>query len=408
MSLLGMILLMVTQIFDPNIRTLRMRYYDVENELVELGPDRCMLVLNDGVVSAAGDRNGKVLEISFDEMSHDPQMYTYSIVHLNRHGDVDELVSGEYLQGFTTKDIVDYTHSFNTSRLYTHYSFTVPNEDMTLTASGNYAIVVYESGYPERRKLVQRFEVVDPQVCISADIRANTDIEFNGRYQQLDISIGQLQGGDISREYTIEVRQNGRTDNAIKAPRPTYIESSRMRWQNCRALIFEAGNEYRHIDLYSRMMAGTNVDRIRYDHRDYHAFLFPTLNREHEPYMHEFDADGQFLINAERTEDADTEAEYMWTHFVLPMDEPLLDRAIYVQGEWNQNRCDIRSQMDYDNENRCYYLTTLLKQGGYDFRYTYGDGNHWQTENTYHVYVYRHPVSGRYDELVGVGTFISQ
>lgn len=409
----------MTQIVDPTIRTLRMRYYQTEDEAVEIGPDRCYLILRDGEISAAGDQNGRVVEVSFDQMSHDPQQYTYSVIHLDRNGETDDLVSGEYLRGFTSKDITDYNLSFNTSRDYIHYSFLFPNEDMTLTASGNYAIVIYESGYPERVVAIQRLKVVEPSVSIAVNVRANTDIEYNGRYQQLDISISNLGGGEVSQEYSIEVTQNGRTDNAVSGCRPTYIESSRMRWQNSKELIFAGGNEYRHIDLYSRIMAGSNVDKIRYDHRDYHAFLNPTLNRGRDVYMHEYDVDGQYRINAERVEDVDTEAEYMWVHFVLPAENPYPDGEVYVGGEWNNNRINNRSRMSYDNENRCYYLTTLLKQGGYDFQYWLVgrdrkvnieriEGSHWETENQYEIVVYHHPVSGRYDKIVGIRDYTTQ
>lgn len=402
-----------TRIVDPSVRSLRMRYYSVEDQSALVGPDRCYLTMADGQIDANGDRDGKLIEISFDEMSHDPQQYTYTVVHLDRNYNADDLTSGEYLRGFTSRDITEYELSFNTSRDYTHYSFLFPNEDMTLTASGNYAIVVYRSGYPDSIVLVQRLMVVDPSVSIGAHVSANTDIEFNGRYQQLDLTIGNLTDNDIASTYTFCVRQNGRDDNAVSGIYPTYIESSRLRWQNCRALIFQGGNEYRHIDTYSRVMAGNNVDRIRYDHRDYHAFLEPTLQRSQEIYMHEFDVDGQLRIHAERVTDPDIEAEYMWVHFVLPAEQPYMDGTIYVGGDWNQNRLDNRSRMSYDNENRCYYLTTLLKQGGYDFQYWFVtrdgavdlqriEGSHWQTENTYEIVVYHHPVSGRYDQIVGI------
>ena len=408
-----------TRIVDPTVRTLRMRYYDVETQSAEKGPDRCYLQMNDGFIDATGDRNGRVVEISFDQMSHDFQQYTYTVLHLDRNGKADELNSGEYLQGFTTKDITNYETSFNTSRDYTHYTFLFPNEDMTITASGLYAIVVYPSGYPDSVVLVQQLMVADSKVKIGISERGNTDIEFNGHYQQIELSLSNLTDSEIARAYSICVRQNGRTDNEVKGVYPTYIESSALKWQNCRALIFQGGNEYRHIDIYSRSMAGNNVDRIRYDHRDYHAFLEPTLNRGNDVYIYEPDADGQFLINAERVTDVDTEAEYMWVHFVLPAEVPYLDGDIYVGGEWNQNRLNNRNKMSYDAENRCYYLTALMKQGGYDFAYWFKgkdgkvdmrriEGSHWQTENTYEVIVYYRPTGGRYDQIVGIQNLKTQ
>ena len=84
------------------------------------------------------------LHISFDEMSHDVHMYTYTVKMLN-----SDLMSNEYLEGFTTRDIVEYEHSINTTREYTHYWFEFPNEDMRLTKSGDYRLTIYEDGNPD-------------------------------------------------------------------------------------------------------------------------------------------------------------------------------------------------------------------------------------------------------------------
>ena len=89
--------------------------------------------------------------------------------------------------------------------------------------------------------------------------------------------------------------------------------------------------------------------------------------------------------------------------------------------------------MQYDAEAKCYWLTALVKQGGYDYQYWFVpkqptanananantnanananaqkttttqrvDGSYWQTENQYVVYVYWRPFGARYDRLVGV------
>ena len=87
----------------------------------------------------------------------------------------------------------------------------------------------------------------------------------------------------------------------------------------------------------------------------------------------------------------------------------------------------LRNRMQYDNEAKCYWLTALVKQGGYDFQYWFApkdpqilklkfpiankitttqrvDGSYWQTENEYTVFVYWRPFGARYDRLVGLIT----
>lgn len=409
-----------TQIMDADIRTLRVQY--VEN----MQPQRPFLVLNGKEIDGSDAQN--TLEISFDEMSHDVHFYTYTVVHLNADWTTDGLPTTDYLNGFTTQDIVDYTHSLNTQRDYTHYRFCFPNEDMRLTASGNYAIEIYEDGDRDRVVAYVCFGVVEPQVGIEVTVRPNTMLELNGRYQQLDIDVNtSALGLRDPNELKLVVQQNGRIDNRVSVSRPTYVETNRLRYINRRELVFEGGNEYRHLDAYSVYFAGTGINRITYDNRDYHVLLFPddlrgvgadyagdiVLDKCGTPYMHEYDADGQFVVNAERTVDVDTEAEYMWVHWVLPRKEPWFDGLVYVGGDLFLNQTDIRNRMQYDNDNRCYYLTALLKQGGYDYQYWFvpkaaseatlqrTEGSHWQTENEYTVYVYYRPFGGRYDRLVG-------
>ena len=384
--------------YNENIRTLR-----VAREVLLLGEDAS-------------------LHISFDEMSHDVHFYTYTVKMRNSN-----LLSGEYLQGFPTKDITDYEHSINTSREYTHYWFDFPNEDMQLTKSGDYLIEIYEDGNPDNRVAEVEFSVVEPLVKIEANVRSHTDIEYNGRYQQLDLEINTaaLNLRD-PKEVRVVVTQNNRMDNAVTLTQPTFIEPTRLRYTNQRALIFEGGNEYHHFDAFSVFYAGTGIDRMVYQMGDYHALLFPNEVRQGE-YIHEFDSDGGYVVNAERTTDVDTEAEYAWVHWTLPVDKPWFDGALYVGGELFGNEMSLRNRMQYDAEQKCYWLTALVKQGGYDFQYWFVpkeqitnhksqitntktttqrvDGSYWQTENEYAVYVYWRPFGTRYDQLVGVFIF---
>ena len=384
-----------THVYNEQIRTLR-----VEREV---------LMLDDLAP----------LHISFDEMSHDVHFYTYTVQSLEFKGDKLEvnnaILSSEYLQGFPTKDITDFEHSMNTSREYTHYWFDFPNEDMTLTKSGNYRLTIYEDGNPDNKVADVDFCVVEPLVKIDTYVRANTDIEFNGRFQQLDIEINTT-ALDLRdpNEVRLVVTQNNRIDNAVGVDKPTFIEPNRLRYINNKALIFEGGNEYHHFDAFSCFYAGTGIDRVYHELGDYHALLF-TDEITQGQYIHQFDSDGRFVVNAERTNDSDTEAEYMWVYWTLPMDKPFFDGSLYVGGEIFGNELGLSNRMQYDTEAKVYWLTALVKQGGYDYQYWFCgkgsqnktttqrvDGSYWQTENEYAVYVYWRPFGARYDRLVGV------
>ena len=409
-----------TQTIDPNnIRTLRMRY--MVEAIEPTGTiNRPYLVLPEsGIIDGSDEQN--TLEISFDEMSHDIHQYSYRVLHCNMDWTESDISSYEYLDGFTTADVIDYEQSMNTQQAYTHYWFTFPNADMQLKASGNYVVQVYEDGDQEQVVAEVCFAVVEPIVGIEAKIRANTDIELNGRYQQLDIDVltKALNMRD-AQDVKIVVRQNGRIDNQVVLEKPTYVEPNRLRYVNQKALIFEGGNEFRHFDTYSTYYAGYHVDMIDYVQGEYHALLdidevrgtiSKKAGRQGTPYLTEADANGQWLVNCEKTDYVNTDAEYMWVHFCLPVDQPLM-APVYVGGDLFDNDYSADNMMQYDANNKCYYLYAYLKQGGYNYMYYTLDnkkmsllpleGSHWQTQNEYSVWVYYRPFGARYDRLVGV------
>lgn len=418
-----------TRTMHPNIRTLRVQY--VQSEALQ----RPYLVLHSDESSIDGSDPANTLEVSFDEMSHDVHQYSYTVCHLNRDWTPSSLSSFEYLQGFTTADITDYASSSTTQQAYTHYAFTFPNDDMQILVSGNYVLIIYEDGDIDQVVATVCFSVVEPIAGISAQVRSNTDIEFDGRYQQLDIDINTaaLDVKDASH-VSVVVRQNGRLDNQVMLSTPTYVEPARLRYTNKKELIFEGGNEFRHFDAYSTYYAGYHIDRIRYAQGEYHVLLdadgargtlAQDAGREGTGYLTEYDTNGQWRINAEKTDDADVDAEYMWVHFYLPVRQPVMDGHIFVGGGLFYDLFGADNLMQYDADAQCYYLYAYLKQGAYDYLYYVLspqlspkgqgsgsqqssasllpiEGSHWQTQNEYTVYVYYRPFGCRYDRLVGI------
>ena len=403
-----------TTLFDQTVRTLQVKYVDEDLRL-----HHPFLSLKDGMVDGSEEDN--TLLISFDQLSHDLKQYSYTIKHLNYDWTPSDISSYEYVEGFTTADIIDYEHSINTQQEYIHYWFTFPNQDMQLTASGNYVLIIYEDGDTEDIVAQACFSVVEPLTNIQIQQRANTDLEFNGRYQQMDIDINtsSLNVRD-AQDIKVVVRQNGRFDNQVVLTRPTFQEPNRLRYINNQQLIFEGGNEFRHFDTYSTYYAGYQVNAVRYAMGEYHALLEVDnvrgtmgkgAGKEGTPYLSEEDANGQFVVNCEKTDYVNTEAEYMWVHFYLPVSQPIMNAHVFVGGDLFYNQYTAQNLMQYNADNKYYYLNAYLKQGGYNYMYYTKqansisplllEGSHWQTRNEYTVDIYYRPFGSRYDRLVG-------
>lgn len=358
-----------------------------------------------------------MLQISFDEMSHEMRSFGYKVIHCNSDWTASNLMTSEYLSGFTTANITDYTLSVNTTFLYTHYNFFLPNDDIKFKISGNYAVVIYEDNNVEKPIARACFSVVEPRVNINATVRGNTDTELNGRLQQLDFDVA-LKGytvRDPNTELKIVVRQNNRIDNQVSGIQPTFLGGTKLSFVNNKQLIFEGGNEYRRFDISSVYAASVGVAEIRYKQPHYEAFLQPDKFQKSKTYMQNFDVNGKFLINyQEGYENADSEADYMLVHFTLPTQQPFFDGQLYLGGEFNYNLLNETSRLKYDGNAGMYFQTLLLKQGGYNYQYWFVpkgstkasvekvDGSYWEARNEYTIYVYHRGWGERYDKLIGV------
>ncbi len=394
-----------TCVHKSDIRSLRLRYAPDEDGVTGVAR-RPFLVLGD---------DDHRLEVSFDQMSHDSHFYSYRLVHLDKDFRQSALLPSEYLEGYTSADITDITHSSLTQVLYTHYSFVFPNDDMSMKVSGNYALLIYEDADADNIVATVTFQVTEQTAAVQTTVRGNTAIEFNGHFQQLDLDIDLRQNTINSpSEVTVAVRQNNRDDNAVVLGAPNFINGNKLQYTNNRALIFEGGNEYRRFDISSEYIMGRGVDYVEFDKRNYHAYLFPEQLRSTVPYIYDQDANGQFVINAERRADDDFEADYMFVHFFLPVERPFFTGRIFLSGDFASTFLNDGTDMLYDAEHKCYTYTAFLKQGAYEYVYlarekgtTLGltqpiEGSHWQTLNEYTIYVYYRPFGCRYDRLIAV------
>ena len=361
------------------------------------------------------------MRISFDELSYERRNFNYKIVHCNADWTPSVLSEVEYIDGFYDGIIDDYALSTNTTTLYTHYQLLVPNDELRLKVSGNYAVLIAENNDFDHLAAVACFSVVDSRIGVTGAVRTNTDIELSNRYQQLDFELhtNGYEVRDPFNELKVTVRQNQRWDNAATNLQPTYTSTTTQAYKNNRQLIFEGGNQYRSIDFSSEYTYGAGIERIVFDHEQFHVLLTPGDLRSKRSVAQGDDANGRYLVNRQLSDDNDSEADYMWVHFVLPMDEPFLTGSIYLIGELCGNDIGEQARMTYDFAEHAYIKSLLLKQGGYNFQYLYvpknsttgslqpTEGSYWQTENEYTIYVYHRAWGERYDRLVAVKTIYS-
>lgn len=354
------------------------------------------------------------ININFDILGEDSyRSLRYRIINCDADWNRSKLSDIEYVDGFNDLSIDNYAQSVNTIMDYTNYNLQIPNDRQRLKLSGNYAVEVYPENETDKVLLVACFSVLDSKIKIDGSFSSNTDIDVNKEHQQISFSINTagLQVRDPFSDLKIVVRQNNRIDNQRTAIKPTYIQGDNLIYEHNRDLIFEAGNEYRRFESVSYRYNGLNIESTELIRPYYLTNIIPDKVRASKRYVYDKDQDGCFLIRNAEASDADTESDYFKTCFRLEMSEPILE-PIYINGGFTNNIFDEKYRMKYDIANKVYTATVLLKQGAYNYQYltqSYNnyspakiEGNYFETENKYTVYVYYRPIGFQSDQLIGL------
>ena len=365
--------------------------------------------LHDDVITLGTD---DWVRISFDHFSHDYHRFIYKIIHCNADWSTSDLFEVDYMDGFNNQPIEDYENSLNTTMLYTHYRLDLPNDDIQFKASGNYRVEIYlDEDEDNSLVAVACFRIVEPEMALSATISSNTDIDTNLSHQQISFTVNYNPNEvlDPSTEIKPYIYQNSRTDNFVSLAQPTYISPGHAEYTHNKALIFPAGNEYRRFEVINMHYATQGVDKISFFAPYYHATLYPDTPRRN--YSYDEDHDGRYLVRYNLAENTDTEADYIFVHFRLNM--PFRPKGnFYLTGEFTYNDFTPEYQTIYNETEQAYEATVLLKQGAYDFMYLWvpdgatagqtgpAEGNFYEAENEYQIYIYHRPFGGRYDRLV--------
>ena len=370
--------------------------------------------LSNPVVSLNDDQE---LIMKFDDLGTDAKDYYYTLIHCDTEWKESFIAQSDYLEGFFENPVDDYALSFNTTFPYVNYQIRLPNENMQFKVSGNYVLVVFEDNDKENVVLTQRFQVYENAVKVEASVRRAASEAFKGSSHEVDFTVfhPKLQILNPRDEVKVVIMQNGRWDNAITNLKPQYIREGKLIYDYNRGNIFRAGNEFRYFDVRTNRMNGENIIATDYHRPYFHKTIQTDQIRSNKKFFSYREMNGKYSVESQDQEvrDFDTECDYVFVHFSLPMETPLLGGSINVFGaltQWNANKSN---EMTYNFDKSRYELTLLLKQGYYNYIYAYVpqgaskadhtnlEGSFWEAENDYQIFIYYRDLAGRYDRLVG-------
>ena len=356
---------------------------------------------------------GVPVNIAFDDLTHEYRRYAYKVEHCNADWSTSgDLFVSDYIDGFNADNVIEHVEqSINTNMLYTHYRFQIPNERCKLKMSGNYRVTIYDANDDDKAVAECCFMVVEPRMGIKLSVDANTDKGINSRWQQVAMEVkygGGLSVTDVQRQIYTVVMQNGRWDNAVVNAKPQFVMGDGLRWSHNAQLVFEAGNEYRKFEMLDVRQANMGVEKIDWDGKEYHAYLWPDEPRG--SYVFDEDANGAFYIRNGDNRENNSTSEYVHVHFTLR--SPRLEGDVFVNGVWTNDQLAAPYKMQFDEGAQCYRLSLLLKQGYYSYQYVWqqsngqiatvpSEGSFYQTENRSQALVYYRKLGERADRLVG-------
>lgn len=386
-----------TEAFNDSYKSLQVRVFGID--------------MSDPIISLDSDDK---IEISFDEMSRNPRDLVYSVEHCTALWEKSDLDKIDYLEGFDQQDVTEYEYARNTTFDYTHYSITLPNDDVRMSLSGNYVVKIADREKPDSVLMTACFSVVERLTDINAEVVTNTMYGVNTKYQQVNLELGFEKLGTTpnDRELITVVRQNVRWDNAAYLNIPNYTRGNKLVFENNEKLIFDGGNEWRRIDFSHKINFSGDIVRIPFHRPYYHVDVITGKYPEKSDYEFFEDQNGRYKIHGQNITSY-YDIDYSIVHFSYQSDWEWPDGQVYVAGEFNHGRLDNHNLMKYNNERKEYELDVVLKNGGYNYQYVflpYGERkaspdkltiSHWQTENEYYIYVYYKRLGERYYRLIG-------
>ena len=362
------------------------------------------------------------LLLRFDVLGAEVEGYRYKIQHCDSRWQVDELEPYEYMNGFEEGPINNYNSSFTTLTDYVNYYEYIPSQYSQFLISGNYVVTVTRQDEPDNVLLTRRFCVVEGS--LKADVSVGVPYDNVSIFERREVDVALKENRDYRGSmlpptlnpayFRVVVQQNGRTDNMRELPFGGY-ESGVLCYRYKNENVFEGGNTFRYFDISNIRTAMYNVVQIEEYGGEWYAMLRPLEDRSGKSFITEQTLNGGMKVNVWDRTNKQTEADYVYVNFMLPMRSPFMNGSVHVVGELTQWKLDEGSRMEYDPEMKAYRLRLLLKQGYYAYQLLFVptgesrgltetlEGNHYEMPNDYRVYVYYRGLNDRYDRLVAYG-----
>ena len=359
---------------------------------------------------------GESFQLQFDDLYGNEADYYYEIVHCDYNWTPSEIPKSDYLKGFDGQRIQEYTNSFNTLQIYSHYKLSIPNQFTQLRISGNYILKILD----EKKEVVFSRKIILYEDLVSVPIqvkRARTVSNLDYKHNlEFSIRSNNIAFQNALKNVKVLLLQNGQWNTAIKDILPQFTLGNDLIYKYDTQTQFWAGNEFLFFDNKDIKASNNTVARVDSGNDIYNSYLYTNRARTNFPYSVTQDVNGNFVTRNINATNNEVEADYAWVYFSLSAPAYMSNKGIYVNGMFNNFSLTPEFKMEYNTQKGVYEKGVLIKQGFTNFQYTVADdkgnidnennidGNFYQTENDYIIIVYYRENRDRYDRVIGKGS----
>jgi hypothetical protein len=288
------------------------------------------------------------------------------------------------------------------------------------TKSGNYILKVFLDNDTSKLAFTKRLYVLDEKVTLGAGITQPFASDIMRTHQKIQVNVGTKELNILSpaKQTKLLIEQNNVHTDASFITQPTFIRGKNFEYSTEDARqIFEAGKEYRWVDIRSLRFESDRIVRTDRTKNPVTITVKPDFTRNDQRAIFYMDTNGWTSIASTELINPWWQGDYAYVNFTyVPAGlKALPNKEIYLVGQLTGHTLGDTAQMEFDPGVGAYTKTLLLKQGFYNYTYLTKEkgapfytasfapteGNFWETENDYTVFYYYRSLGGRHDELIG-------
>jgi hypothetical protein len=197
---------------------------------------------------------------------------------------------------------------------------------------------------------------------------------------------------------------------------PTFIRQNSFEYSTEPDILFDAGNEWRYVDLRSFRFQSDRILSVDYNATPNKIAVLPGGNRQGSRYVNYIDLNGMYVSEVVDFVNPLWQADYGNVLFTYrPTNNRELNNGdVYLYGAFTNYSISDKYKMTYNENSGMYENTQLLKQGFYNYRYVIvkngvletstTEGSFSNTENNYILIAYYKSFASRHEEIIGYQT----